>query len=233
MPLHGDFWLADHLYKLQGSTWTLRWHPITESLIHIGGKWASTAVWLLVVGLYGWSHFGRGLVKWRRPLAYLAVTWILATAFVGLLKAATDMDCPWNLLRYGGDRAFVGFFEVRPPNMPHASCFPAGHASAGYAWFALYFFFLETRPRFRWTGLAVGVFAGATFGFGQQLRGAHFFSHDVWTAVICWLTALGGYLLYFKRPGEGFASPGGKDEASTAPSLRRGALQVTVGECCP
>ncbi len=232
MPLQGDFWLADHLYILQGGSWTLRWNPITESVLHIGGKWASAAGWLFVVGLYAWSHFGRSLVKWRRPLAYLAVTWIVATIFVGLLKAATDMDCPWDLLRYGGDRAFVGFFEARPANMPHASCFPSGHASAGYAWFALYFFCLETRPQLRWSGLAVGMLAGAIFGVDQQFRGAHFFSHDVWTALICWLTALGGYLLFFNHPGEGFATHRSEGKVESAPSLRRGALQEATGEHC-
>ena len=83
--------------------------------------------------------------------------------------------------------------------MPRAACFPAGHASAGYAWMALYFFFLATRPQWRWLGLAVGIVLGLLFGVVQQLRGAHFLSHDLWTAVICWSCALGGYLLYGGR----------------------------------
>jgi membrane-associated PAP2 superfamily phosphatase len=33
------------------------------------------------------------------------------------------------------------------------------------------------------------------FGIGQQLRGAHFLSHDVATALICWLLSLGLYLV--------------------------------------
>lgn len=61
---------------------------------------------------------------------------------------------------------------------------------------ALYFFLLATRPRWRWVGLAVGVSLGVLFGATQQLRGAHFLSHDLWTAVICWACALGGYLLF-------------------------------------
>ncbi|WP_210763428.1 hypothetical protein [Xanthomonas hydrangeae] len=28
------------------------------------------------------------------------------------------------------------------------------------------------------------------YGGVQQLRGAHFLSHDLWTAMICWCTAL-------------------------------------------
>lgn len=50
------------------------------------------------------------------------------------------MECPWDLTRYGGDLPFVGLLERRPADMPDTACFPAGHASAGYAWLALYFF---------------------------------------------------------------------------------------------
>jgi membrane-associated PAP2 superfamily phosphatase len=108
-------------------------------------------------------------------------------------QARIGRDCPWDLLRYGGDRAYFGWYSSRPASMPDASCFPAGHAGAGYAWVALYFFFLARRPGWRWRGLAIGLGAGAIFGAAQQLRGAHFLSHDLWTLMICWSMAL---LLY-------------------------------------
>ena len=44
-------------------------------------------------------------------------------------------------------------------------------------------------------GLAVGLLAGGVFGFSQQLRGAHFLSHDLWTLATCWAVSLGLYLL--------------------------------------
>ena len=28
------------------------------------------------------------------------------------------------------------------------------------------------------------------FGIAQQLRGAHFLSHDLWALMLCWLVAL-------------------------------------------
>lgn len=196
--LGGDFWLADRLYALEGHAWTLKSHPLLEPLIHTGGRSASLVAWLLVVVAYVWSCFDVRLARWRRALAYLALTTLLATAVVSGLKSATGMDCPWDLTRYGGDRAFVSLFEHRPATMPPAACFPAAHASAGYAWVTLYFFFLATRPRLRWVGLSFALAVGATFGFAQQLRGAHFLSHDLWALVTCWLVALAGYLLFFK-----------------------------------
>ena len=39
--------------------------------------------------------------------------------------------------------------------------------------------------------LAVGI--GAVFGFGQEVRGAHFISHDLWSAFIVWFVELALY----------------------------------------
>jgi membrane-associated PAP2 superfamily phosphatase len=41
---------------------------------------------------------------------------------------------------------------------------------------------------------------GLLFGFSQQLRGAHFLSHDLWTLAICWGTALGLFLWFRRHP---------------------------------
>ncbi len=72
------------------------------------------------------------------------------------------------------------------------ACFPAGHTSSAYAWVALYYYFRTVAPRFRWYGLAFGLALGLVFDIGQQLRGAHFFSHCLWTLGIAWCVATGG-----------------------------------------
>lgn len=201
MAMHGDEWLADRLYAWQGHHWALRFNFIAEKLIHVLGRDLSTAAWLGVLAAWIVTRTRTGLSHWRRPLACLALSTLLATALVAWVKSWSNMDCPWDLVRYGGDRVFVGLFGLRPIGLSRGVCFPAGHASAGYAWMALYFFFLATRPRLRWVGLSVGVGLGALFGFSQQLRGAHFLSHDLWTAAICWLTALGVYALVWRESG--------------------------------
>jgi len=111
------------------------------------------------------------------------------------------MDCPWDLLRYGGTHPRVGLFGLRPAGLGRNHCFPAGHASGGYAWLALYFFFLAVRPGWRWAGLAAGACLGLVFGVSQQLRGAHFLSHDLWTIAICWTTALALHVAFRRRGG--------------------------------
>lgn len=195
MSAGGDQWLADQLYRLEGHRWALQNAWVTTHLIHKGGKWLSAFATLLalVACFHAWRH--ARWRRWRWPLLYLVLAVGLGTGMVSLLKSLTHMDCPWDLTRYGGLREYVGLFATRPADMPRGICFPAGHASAGYAWVSLYFFAQLVRPAWRWRGLAVGLLAGAVFGFAQQLRGAHFLSHDLWTLVTCWTVALGLYLV--------------------------------------
>ena len=196
MLLHGDAWVADRLYAWQGHRWALRDAFVTQGLIHIAGRDLSTAAWLAVAATWVVARLRPGMAALRTPLAYLALSTLLATALVAWIKSWSNMDCPWDLLRYGGDRPYVGLLGLRPLGLSRGVCFPAGHASGGYAWMALYFFFLMLRPRLRWFGLALGIVTGLVFGVSQQLRGAHFLSHDLWTATICWMSALGVYLLF-------------------------------------
>jgi len=99
------------------------------------------------------------------------------------------MDCPWDLVHYGGDRSYHSLLDFSGYARAKGRCFPAGHASAAYAWFGFYFFALRYFPRYRWPVLGLVIMFGLVFGIGQQLRGAHFLSHDLWTAWLCWITA--------------------------------------------
>jgi membrane-associated PAP2 superfamily phosphatase len=190
MSAGGDAWLADQFYRLEGHHWALQNAWITSHLVHKGGKWASTfgALLAIVLCFHAWRQ--PRAAAWRWPLLYLVLAVALGTGMVSLLKSITHMDCPWDLARYGGTRGYVGLFATRPQGMPRGACFPAGHSSAGFAWVSLYFFALMVRPAWRWGGLAVGMVAGAVFGLSQQLRGAHFLSHDLWTLVTCWTVSL-------------------------------------------
>lgn len=191
----GDRWLAELLYRAEGGRWLLKDHWLTATVVHRGGKYASTAA---ALGLLVFGLLARRSPRWRswsRAALYVVLAVGLSTAAVSLLKDVTHMDCPWDLAGYGGSRAFFGLFEPRH-GLAASGCFPAGHASAGYAWVALYFAALAVRPRWRRAGLAIGLGAGLLFGFSQQLRGAHFLSHDLWSLATCWGVALGLYLTW-------------------------------------
>lgn len=212
--LHGDLWLADRIYAFEGHAWSLRHTWVTQHLVHQWGRELSIAAWLTVLAAWLVARFRPGWRGLQRPLLYLLVTVALSTLLVSSTKSWSNVDCPWDLARYGGARAYVGLFEPKAAGAAHGVCFPAGHASGGYAWLALYFFLWMVKPQWRWWGLAAGLGAGLLFGISQQLRGAHFLSHDVAAAAICWTCAV----LTFRWLGPRVAQPSTLPTAPPAPT---------------
>jgi membrane-associated PAP2 superfamily phosphatase len=190
MGLGGDFWLADRIYHWGGQQWLLQDAWWTSSLMHRGGKNLSAAAAVCVLALLLYSRTKHHLIFLRKPLAYLLVTVVLSPSLVSALKHLTQLDCPWDLQRYGGLHPFIALFQTRPAELAQAMCFPAGHASAGYAWLGLYFFALQTAPKWRWHALVIALATGLAFGVTQQLRGAHFLSHDLVSLWLCWVVAV-------------------------------------------
>jgi len=194
--LDGDQWIADRLYALQGGRWMLRDAFMTQTLVHQGGRDLSIALW---AGAAAAWLVARRRAEWaslRAPLAYLIVAVTLSVLCVSWVKSWSNMDCPWDLQRYGGLRPYIALWDVRPIGLHRGACFPAGHASGGYAWLSLYFFLGAVRPRWRWAGLAAGLGLGLVFGIAQQLRGAHFASHDIASAAICWTAAVATWQVF-------------------------------------
>lgn len=185
-----DFRWASWLYAQEGHQWALKSAFVTESLVHRAGRDLATLAWAAVVVAWAVAWRRPAYRHLRRPLGVLAVSVLAGTLMVAWVKSWSNMDCPWDLLQFGGHHPYVGLWETRPPALGRNRCFPAGHASAGYAWMSLYFFLTSTRRDWRWWGLSVGLVAGLVFGLSQQLRGAHFASHDVWAGLLCWTAAV-------------------------------------------
>lgn len=200
--------LADALYAWQGHRWALRHAWTTEWVVHRIGRGISLLAWVAMLVAWLASLRVARWRRWRRPLAYLLLSTLTAAALIACTKAATGMDCPWDLLRYGGDRPFVGLFTARPSGLERGHCFPAAHAGTGYAWVALYFFTAEVRPRWRGTAWLPGVLAGAVFGLSQQLRGAHFLSHDLTALALCWALAALLYRAFWPQQDAAGNAPG-------------------------
>lgn len=177
------------LLAWEGGQWSLKQHALLETVMHRGGRALSLLAWtgILIAVAVRWPRANDR--RWTRPAARLLIATLASAMLVGWLKSVTHMDCPWDIAGFGGQRPFVSLFAARPETLGNAACFPAAHAATGYAWVALYFFLAAVRPRWRWAGLATGLLAGAAFGFAQQLRGAHFLSHDIASLAICWAVA--------------------------------------------
>jgi membrane-associated PAP2 superfamily phosphatase len=71
---------------------------------------------------------------------------------------------------------------------------------AAFAFFGLHFFWRDFNPRKARLWLAAVLLLGAAYGTAQLVRGAHYPSHTLWSAWLCWtVSALAYHLL---RPKE-------------------------------
>ncbi|VDZ88190.1 PA-phosphatase-like phosphoesterase [Lelliottia amnigena] len=57
----------------------------------------------------------------------------------------------------------------------------------------LFFAFWRERPRLAWGFVALGVISGLLMGYGQVMRGAHFFSHNLWAGWWVWFSQVLAY----------------------------------------
>lgn len=193
-----DLRLSAPFYDSMLQTWPYKHSWWASGVIHTGGKNLVLLVGLCALLAWGGSFASGRLRPWRRTALFLCLSIGLGTGLVALGKQTTNRHCPWDLDLYGGDVPYVRLFEMPPVGCKKGECFPAGHAAGGFSLMSLYFVFYRRR-RLALTGLAVGLGLGTLFGFGQVARGAHFVSHNIWTAAICWAVSLFLYLFLLRN----------------------------------
>ncbi len=147
--------------------------------------------WLFVLALLVsiWKPFGPMLRLDRAGRAWLAGTIVLSLLAVSLVKSSSTTSCPWDLQQFGGSAPYVSHWMLGVRDGGGGRCFPAGHASAAFAWMAGWFAFCRYDRSVARGWLAGAVAMGLLLGLAQQVRGAHYMSHTLWTAWICWAVA--------------------------------------------
>jgi len=193
--------------------------PLREAFLleMIGHQLMKELVFIVVccvIGAYALSFALPELRPQRRVLLFLSLAMTLAPLAVASLKAMSVRHCPWNLQEFGGFAPHLTLFDAAPLFHTPGHCFPGGHASAGFTLLAFYFAGRASANRLLGLlGLWGGLAAGMIFGMARVAQGAHFVSHNLWSAVLCWLVILGVYLVVMGMParacnGPGFGIPG-------------------------
>ncbi|WP_447776035.1 phosphatase PAP2 family protein [Variovorax boronicumulans] len=181
--LGGDMPLA----RLAGTPMGFPWrdNPFLVHVMHAGAKDLS---WLVLVGLFVAIRWPVGVLR-RLPTAarvQLALSVLASVLAVSLLKHASDTSCPWDVKEFGGVAQYVSHWAWGVRDGGPGGCFPAGHASAAFAFLGGFFVLRHVAPRAAIVWLGTALVAGLVLGVAQQLRGAHYMSHTLWTAWVCW-----------------------------------------------
>lgn len=179
----GDLPLAHWFGNSQGFALRSNWF-----MVKVAHEGARTLAWLVVLALAVgiWRPWGalRQLPRDRR--VQLVVAALIALTVMSLMKRLSTTSCPWDLAEFGGIAPYVSHWAWGRVDGGGGHCFPAGHASAGFAFVGAYFAFAHHLPRTARRWLAGALVAGLVLGLAQQVRGAHYMSHTLWTAWLCW-----------------------------------------------
>ena len=194
-----DMQLARLLFSADHGAFLWRDAWFTTAVSHDGLRWIAGAA-------FTWIAVG---VRWplgvlRRLSASerltLLVTTLASLLAIPLLKQHSYVHCPWDLVEFGGRAAYLRLFDWPTAGTSRGQCFPAGHVSAATAFFGGWFAFRRRDPLIARAWLAIVLLFARWTGLAQQARGAHFLSHNLWTAWICYGIALGAAFLSSRRP---------------------------------
>lgn len=188
-----DLALQDRFYDFTAHRWLVDSEaPLGRLLCYNGPKGA-----VIVLGV-GLIVLGLGPARWRnrsgvdrRGLWVAVLTIATVPALAGWGKNTTNTFCPSEIRRYGGDVPYVKLGSSYPENdRPDRKghCFPAGHASGGFALMGLAW--LRGSRRWRRHAILLGLAVGWWMGGYQMLKGAHYLSHTVVTMLLAWIVTL-------------------------------------------
>ena len=183
-----DIRITDAIYAAGGGAWLLPHTGWTRAIGYEGPKYAVIAfALLLIAGLLRPGLLYRLRLR-PREAAYLLACLALVPAAIGALRSQSGIACANQLLRYGGTVPdWLGHFRVATllTDTGLHGCFPSGHASGGYALLSLGM--LDREPATRRGLWLLALLYGSWMGAYQLLRGAHFVSHVLASALIAQL----------------------------------------------
>jgi len=187
-----DFIVSDHFFDLKTHTWLLDrnlqpykfvfYDGIKELLILFAAS--------LLISLLFFRN--NSIIKdYKRGIIIVVMSAVLVPLITSGLKKYTNLPCPKNEIHYGGIYPETMVWEHYPTNFKQTKrieCWPAGHASGGFALLSLFFLFKnEKRKKMAVVGALI---IGWSMGYYKMLIGDHFLSHTIIVMIIAWLVVL-------------------------------------------
>ncbi|HBB4148047.1 TPA: PAP2 family protein [Escherichia coli] len=204
-----DLMVADWFYLGMGHWMVAKQAFLPDLLLYSGLKKLLMAmlIYLLVATICRAYHEKKGnaiTAKWLVPvtkfrvreLAYLVLTLILVPTVVASLKAYTHVVCPVHLTIFDGTLPYLPMLDSMRNTIPD-KCFPAAHASSGFALFA--FAFAPSLRRRRGAIIIVVMALGWAMGCYKMIIGDHFLSHTVVSMMLAWAMSAGLAWVFFKK----------------------------------
>lgn len=190
-----DIFIQEFFYNVKTHQWLLdKNEPVLKFIFYDGIKKLLILFAVAIFSVLIFFRKNRMVLEYKKGLIIILLSSILVPLIIGGLKDVTNMPCPKNTQHFNGKYPDVNVFECYPQEFkeqnPNCSikCWPAGHASGGFALLSLFFLFKSQKNQKRAVIIALSI--GFGMGIYKMLIGDHFFSHTVITMLIAWLIIL-------------------------------------------
>ena len=187
-----DIFVQSHFYNYELKSWFIdKNEPILKFLLYDGLKKAIIIFNVLILIALLFFRKKQLIQEYKKGLIIVLLSSIIIPSFIGTLKAITNTPCPCNLVEFGGEYPEKKLFDSYPENFVQKSkvkCWPAGHASGGFALMSL--FFLFKKPKHQKIALIGTIILAWSMGTYKMLLGDHFLSHTIITMLLAWIIIL-------------------------------------------
>lgn len=157
-----------------------------DTVLHHGLKVLSLTAGIVAVGVAVAGARGAWPCWPRRHALVAALGMVLIPCTTVLIKHLTQRHCPWDLAPFGGFVPYTSLLAGAPAGYAPGQCFPAGHASGGFAWMVWGVALRPLSRRWAWIAGIGGLVLGLVMGVARMAQGAHFLSHTLWSAWLAW-----------------------------------------------
>ena len=186
---NSDIWVQNLFFNASNQTWIIdKYEEPYRFVFYLFPKYSIILLALSLIAFYFISCRRKYAKHFQKRLLVVIFSLIIVPSVIGGLKATTNGACPAQIELYGGDVPYVKAFELMPESFESTKkykCFPAGHASGGFALMSLLFLFY--RAKYQYIAVVVAASIGWVMGIYKMLIGDHFLSHTLTTMTLSWL----------------------------------------------
>ena len=139
-----DIFIQSFFYDFESKNWLInKDEPILKFFLYDGLKKAIIIFNVLILIALLFFRKKQIVQEYKKGLLIVLLSAIFIPSIIGSLKAITNTPCPCNIVKFGGTYLEKKVFDSFPSDFVQTSkakCWPAGHASGGFALMSLFFF---------------------------------------------------------------------------------------------
>ena len=187
-----DIFVQNFFYNFETKNWIIdKDEPILKFFFYDGIK--NLLILFAVAILFSLIFLRKRkfVQEYKKGLIIVLLAAIFVPSIIGSLKAISNTPCPCNIIHFNGTYPEIKALDSYPKDFVQTSkakCWPAGHASGGFALMAL--FFLFKTPKNQKRALVVALVIAWSMGLYKMLLGDHFLSYTIITMIMAWFIIL-------------------------------------------